>query len=149
MSWVKVGLVTRISRSSPRSRDEGGSACSFDDGRPNLPNDKPILDLSRFFLLLVPLLSKVLLLLLKVSSALNVSSTTLVLDLFIKSSANDTFGLGSRRTDVREVIDERSCVEFCLDRDMWFDWTSRLELMGGLMPDGTIGSLKLSRVGLG
>lgn len=118
---MKVGLVTRISRSS-RSRDEGGSACSLDDGRPNFPKDiLPILDFSRFFLLFVPLLSIVLLLLLKVSSVLNVSSTKLVLDLFIKSSANDTFGLGSRLTDVREDIDERSCVEFCRDKDMWFD----------------------------
>lgn len=80
----------------------------MDDGRPNLPND--ILDIFdfRLFFFLVPL-SRMLFALLKVSSALKVfSSTTLVLDLLIKSSANDTFGLGSRFTDVRELIDERN-----------------------------------------
>lgn len=108
---------------SSRRRDEGGSTCSLDDGRPNLPNDIFVIrDFSLFFFF-VPLLSNVLLALPKVSSALNVfSSTTLVRDLFIKSSANDTFGLGSRFTDARrEVIDERNGLgddEFCLDREL-------------------------------
>lgn len=142
---MKVGLLTRISRSS-RIRDEPGSSCSLDVGRPNLPKDIfDILDFSLFFFLL----SKVLFALLKLSSALSVfSSTTLVLDLLIKSSAKDTFGLGSRLTDAR-VIDERKRFgEFCLESELWLEYTSRLEL-GGLMPDGTTGSLKLSRVGLG
>lgn len=102
---MKVGLLTRSFRSS-RRRDGGGSACSLDDGRPNLPNEifAPMRDLRLFFFL-----SNVLFALLNVSSALNVfSSTTLVRDLLIKSSANDTFGLGSRLTDARELIDERN-----------------------------------------
>lgn len=105
---MKVGLDILILRSS-RSRDEGGSTCSFDEGRPSFPNAMfENFDFNLFFFF-VPLLSNVLLALLKVSSALNwLSSTTLVLDLFIKSSANETFGLGSRFTDVREVIDERN-----------------------------------------
>lgn len=104
MSWVNVGLVTRYSRSS-RSRDEADSACSLDDGRLNLPSDIfDILDLNLPFFF-----SNVLFALLKLLSVLKVfSSTTLELDLFIKSSANDTFGLGSRFADVREFIDERS-----------------------------------------
>lgn len=105
---MKVGLDIRILRSS-RSRDEGGSACSFDEGRPNFPNDIfENFDFNLFFFF-VPLLSNVLFPLLKLSSALNVlSSTTLVLDLFIKSSAKETFGLGSRFTEFLEVIDERN-----------------------------------------
>lgn len=124
LSWVKVGLETRIFKSS-RKRDAGGSICSLDDGRPNFPNEiLLILDFS-LLVFFVPLLSKVLVALLKVSSALNkFSSTTLDLDLFIKSSANETFGLGSRFADVREVIDERNWLgdeEFCLDREFWFE----------------------------
>lgn len=149
---MNVGLLTRISRSS-RSREGGGSACSLDDGRPSLPREIfEIFDLKLFFFF-AALLSNVLLALLallKLSSDLNVSvSTTLVRDLFIKSSANETFGLGSRLFEARELIDDRR-FEFCLEIGMWFEFTSRLELVGGLMPvDGTRGFCKLSRVGLG
>ena len=115
---MNVGFVTLISRSS-RNLNEGGSTCSFDDGRPSFPNDIRGMN---FFFFLTPLLSKLLLfaLLKLLSSALiEFSSTTLVLDLFIKSSANDTLGLGSRLADVvREFIDERSGLEFCLVKEM-------------------------------
>lgn len=120
-----MGLLTRSFRSS-RKRDGGGSACSLDEGRPNLPSDifAPMRDL-RLFFFLAPLLSNVLFALLNVSSALNVfSSTTLVRDLFIKSSANDTFGLGSRLTDARELIDERNWWgddESWRDSGVWFE----------------------------
>jgi hypothetical protein len=108
LSCVKVGLLTRISRSS-RSRDDAGSACSLDEGRPNLPSDIfEIFDLKLFFFFD----SNARLVLL--SSALKLfSSTTLVLDLFIKSSAKDTLGLGSRRC---EFNDERR-FEFCRDSE--------------------------------
>lgn len=111
-------VVTRKSWSS-RRRAEAGSTFSLDDGRPNFPNDIfANLDFKLFFFL-VPLLSNLLFALPKLSSVLYVlSSTTLVRDLFIKSSANDTFGLGSRFTDVREFIDERNCVELCRDKEM-------------------------------
>lgn len=149
---MKVGLVTRISRSS-RSLADTGSLCSFDDGRPSFPSDifeNFDFNLPFFFASLGSKLLFSLALPKLLSSALNkLSSTTLARDLLIKSSANETFGLGSRRTDVREVIDERRGLEFCRDREMWFECTSRLELVEGLMPMGTIGSCKLSRVGLG
>lgn len=114
---MNVGLVTRYSRSSLRRADTG-SACSLDDGRLNLPSD--IFDI--FDLNLPFFFSNVLLPLLKLLSVLNVfSSTTLERDLFIKSSANDTFGLGSRFADVREVIDERSWFRLCREKDLWFE----------------------------
>lgn len=119
---MKVGLLIRISRSS-RTRDETGSTCSFDDGRPSFPNDIfVIFDRNLFFFCLDPLLSNVLLALLpKLSSVLTASlfsSTTLVLDLFIKSSANETFGLGSRLEKRRAFGNELSGLEFCLVK-MW------------------------------
>lgn len=119
---MKVGLLIRISRSSSRSLDEGGSTCSLEDGRPSLPNEIFVIFDRNLFFFLPALLSNVLLALLKLSSVLNVfSSTKLALDLFIKSSANETLGLGSRLIGGREeVIEERSGLEFCLVK-IWFE----------------------------
>lgn len=116
---MNVGLVTRYSRSS-RKRAEAGSTCSLDEGLLNFPSDIfDILDLNLPFFF-----SNVLLALLKLFSVLKVlSSTTLVRDLFIKSSANDTFGLVSRFAEFREVIDDRRLLELCREKLMswWFE----------------------------
>lgn len=105
---MNVGFDIRNFRSS-RTLDEGGSTCSFEQFLPSFPNDIFVnFDFSLFFFF-IPLLSTILFPLLKVSSALNeLSSTTLVPDLFIKSSAKETLGLGSRFTEAREEIDERN-----------------------------------------